>query len=211
MKKLAFIFIMYFFCSSCITKDRNFIYQSDREWIFDACFYNEIKELTNIIEVKMKTELSNDTLAFVNYEYNGIKQGSSFVENQERVSFVSPKLDVFAFTPILPYPAVSFPPSKKSKSTITSENIGEYANKEELDGLTFLQKMQQQNETENFEYNGTQLLCYKIEGWNTSHVEEFGQYKVTYFFNERFGFVRFLYEKPDGSIVDMRLKQTNFD
>ena len=47
-------------------------------------------------------------------------------------------------------------------------------------------------------------------GWNTSHIEELGQYKVTYLFNERFGFVRFLYEKPDGSIVDMRLKQTNF-
>ena len=67
------------------------------------------------------------------------------------------------------------------------------------------------NETEEFDYNGNRLLCYKIEGWNVSHVEEFGQYKVTYFYNENYGFVRFLYEKPNGSIVDIKLKQTNFE
>lgn len=225
MKKITFIlkklhliiFLLCIFCIGCTNKNSNCIYQPGREWIFDAYFYNENKELTNNFEVKMKVVKFNSRFLFfwrkqkgLNYEYCGIKQETTIRENKNYISFFSPRLGNFDFTSILPSPTISLPPDNISKSTIKSNDKG-MSDDTNFANLIFTQEIKQNNETEYFEYNGKQLLCYKVEGLNTNYVELFGQHKVSYFFNDRFGFVRFLYEKPDGSIVEMRLKKTNFD
>ena len=212
-KLYVILFSLCIFCNGCTTKDTDFIYQSGREWIFDAYFYNEAEELTDTIEVKMETKRLNWTSLIsgqkgLSFEYDGIKEKTGFTEDKEHIFLHPPRGGDFAFTTIVPMPEVKLPPTLISEST-TELKIVKSAFKQ-LNGQTVSQKRQQMNETEEFDYNGNQLLCYKIEGWNTSHIEEFGQYKVTYLFNERFGFVRLLYEKPDGSIVDIRLRQTNF-
>lgn len=217
LKKIyIIIFLLSIFCIGCTDKNSNSIYKTGREWVFDTYFYNETKELTDSFEVKMEVVRFNSRFPFfwrnqkgLNYEYCNTKQETTIQENENYIGFFSPRLAQFDFTSIPPSPSIVLPPDMISKSTIESDKgkseDSNYAN------LIFTQEIMQNNETEKFNYNGKELLCYKVEGLNTNYVEAFGQYKVIYFFNEHLGFVRFLYEKPDGSIVDMRLKKTNFD
>jgi hypothetical protein len=221
MGRLAFIFQKLnliilsccVFCYCCAKKDSRLVYQSGRVWLFNAYFYNESKVLTDTIEVKMGVGSYYWLSLFsgqkrLSFEYAGIKENTGFIEDKEYVFLHPPREKVFAFTEILPMPEVLIPPSIISESKIELKTVKRF---NQLNHQTISQKRKQMNETEEFDYNGNRLLCYKIEGWNVSHVEEFGQYKVTYFYNENYGFVRFLYEKPNGSIVDIKLKQTNFE
>lgn len=214
MKKLYFILLLFgSFCCSCTIKNSDFIYQAGREWIFSVYFYNADQELIDTIEVKMESKRFNRLSFFsgqkgLNYEYAGIKEKAGFIEDERHVFLHPPRMGLFDFAEIPPMPQVNLPPHLITEAAIELKIVAGF---KELDGLTISQKRQQKNETEDFNYKGSQLFCYRIEGMNTSHLEELGQYKVTYLFNEQFGFVRFLYEKPGGSIVDMQLKETNFD
>lgn len=45
-----------------------------------------------------------------------------------------------------------------------------------------------------------------INGENTNYLDELGKYKATYWFDQNYGFIRMKYEKPNGEIVDIKLK-----
>lgn len=225
MKKLLFnfsklsiiIFSFIIFCNGCTTTDKNSIYQQEREWIFNVYFYNKVKKLMDTTEVKMSTKRFN-WFSFPSrqrdlvFEYAGTKvRKSGLIEDEKRISLPFSDRGIFTFTKIIPGPSIDLPPYLITETSMESKIVKSVPSNKELDGQIISQKSRQMNETEEFEYNKEQLLCYKIEGWNTSHIEEFGQYKVTYWFNEKYGFTRLLYEKPDSSIVDIQLVRTNFD
>ena len=208
MKRMSFIFkrlyiiifLVIIFCGGCNREEDNFIYKSGRKWIFNAYFYDKDKNLTDTIEMKMQSKRFNSLSIIsgqkgLNFEYSEIKEKTGLTEDEKGISLHSPRQGVFVFTIIVPMPSVTLPPCNISESTIELNTLK--TGIKELDKQIIYQATQQKNETEEFYYKGNQLLCYKIEGWNTSHIEEIGQYKVTYFFNEHFGFVRFLYEKPE--------------
>jgi hypothetical protein len=194
-------------------KHKDFVYQPYREWIFTAYFHDENKVITDSTTVKMETKgyalfslLSGQKMLF--FYYDSMKEKTGYIANEDGISLHSPRMGRFAFTEILPTPHIGFPLGSKVESEIKLEVVK--CDFKELNNQTVIQTMTQKPDTEELEYAGEKIQCYKSEGHNTSHVETLGQYKVTYWFHEKFGFVRILYEKPDSSQIDIKLQKTNF-
>jgi hypothetical protein len=206
----GFFMLVLWGCSS-----KSGIYQTGREWNFCAYFYDANHVLTDSFPVKMKTTAFNWVCMFMpeqkglHYYYEGSEEPTGYIEDETRIFLHPPRGGKFAFTEIVPMPEISFPLTSSVQSDVKLEVI-RYANMEELSGQTILQKQERTPNTEEYEYQGKNITCYKVEGWNTSHVETLGQYRVTYWFCPQLGFVRFLYTKPDHSVVDIRLGSTNF-
>ena len=54
------------------------------------------------------------------------------------------------------------------------------------------------------------MLCYKSVGKNLNYVEELGQFSVSYFFNEKYGFVKWIYLTPWKETVTISLSKVDF-
>jgi hypothetical protein len=197
--------------SGCRNKDG--IYQTGREWIFDAYFYDNNKTLVDSVPIKMETRLFNSVSFFswqkgLNYYYEGMEEHTGFIEDKEHIFLHSPRMGRFAFTAILPHPSMALPPELMTESHIKL-TVVKMKGFEELNNQVISQTLKR-TETEELEYARRKIFCYKSVGYNTSHIDILGQYKLTYWFHDTLGFVRILYEKPDSTQVDVKLRQTSF-
>lgn len=65
-------------------------------------------------------------------------------------------------------------------------------------------------DTTTIKYQNEALFCYVLKGENLNYIEELGEFKCTYFYNEKYGFVKWIYHPPWGDEVLISLRSTNF-
>ncbi|HXS35564.1 MAG TPA: hypothetical protein VN721_02600 [Flavipsychrobacter sp.] len=167
------------------------------------------------MDVKSESQDSSNSgqrnLTFA-YTYNNCSDQAlytttSISEDNDEVSIPSPELGNLAFTIVLPSPSVSFP-----LITGVSSDIKTNVYKSEF--APALGKMLMQNRVlagdKQFTLNGKKLDCFVIKGSNTNYLKELGKYQCEFLFNNSYGFVSFVYKKPNGETVNIALKKTNF-
>lgn len=216
-----FCFIIITTIYSCTNKsetDDNKIYKDDREWIFDVAFKDAGGIVTDTCSLKLQVgEVSLASLLAeqkgVTFEYHNCagsesyKETTGVLENEEQVFLHSPRDGAFAFTEVVPFPTIAYPLESKTSSEIEL-HVAKVPFKPAENKI--IKQILERTTTDTITYKGTKLTCYLIEGKNTNYIEEIGQYSGIYWFNEKYGFVRLLYKKPDGSTVDLVLAETNF-
>ncbi|MFT4061152.1 MAG: hypothetical protein QM642_02220 [Edaphocola sp.] len=143
------------------------------------------------------------------YSIKGIsyREPTGAIDDTEGISVHTPRLDTFAFTEVLPMPHVAKPFGRKFESTVETR-IAKSTFKT-LNGRTIRQQVV-------FEGRDSLLFldkwtpCYKVKMENVDLHEQVGHYVAYYWFNEEYGFVRFLYLLPEGKSVDIKLTEVPY-
>jgi hypothetical protein len=129
-------------------------------------------------------------------------------ETDKNVFLHSPRLGMFAFTEVLPFPSISLPAelvtSAESELHVAKSSFKPAENKT-------IKQLLERTGTDTLSVGKNKYPCYLLEGKNTNYIAELGQYHCKYWFNEQLGFIRLYYTKPDGSAVDIYLESTNFE
>jgi hypothetical protein len=125
-----------------------------------------------------------------------IEEYTSINESDRSVGFHSPRTGPFYFAAILPFPAISLPPNVGNSSS--GELVVGKATFEKLNGKRVRQSTAV-TERKPYIFRGQKTEVFVTEGKNDSFIKELGQYHCTYWYAERWGFVRLDYRKPDGS------------
>lgn len=203
----------------CSSQEKNPIYYEGREFIFQVTIS---KDSTILKTHKIKLKVTNGLYAKIIFEgkQTGVQwvyetgvdsttgktmtETTGVIDDSTDVSLHPPRFGYMAFTEIPPFPDISLPPDTGSTSTITLYGIRGHG---DLDGKKIKKTFKVVGETSLTLFKKTYKNVWVIKGENTNYLKELGQYKVTYWFDEKFGFIRMKYEKPNGEIVDMKLEK----
>jgi len=77
-------------------------------------------------------------------------------------------------------------------------------------GKKIKQQLKQNNEKDTLVFKDQGIECVKLTGQNINYTEEIGTYKAEYWFSELYGFMKMRYLKPDNSVLEIVLIETNF-
>jgi hypothetical protein len=105
-------------------------------------------------------------------------------------------------------PSINYPLNSKLEKEIELNTLKSEYNP--AAGKIIKQQLKQNNERDTLTFNNQSIECLKIIGQNMNYNKEIGTYKAEYWFNEVYGFVKMHYIKPDNSILDIVLMETNF-
>lgn len=132
-----------------------------------------------------------------------IQETTGIIEDETGISIHQPRLGDLYFTAILPMPSVNFPLENKTESEIETKILK--SSFREINGKTIKQAKRSLG-IDTLLYKGKLINCYVFEAENLNYITEIGKYSVRYWFNEKYGFVKYLYTKPDGTHIDIKLE-----
>lgn len=213
------IILILIFTSGCSNAQKNpdKIYKENREWKFIAKFLNSNGVVTDSCFIKMKVSkphlvsfLANQTAILYTYEINfkEYEEKTGVEEDEYGVFIHPPRLGEFSFLQVPPMPSINYP-----LNSILEKEIELNTLKSEFkpaSGKKIKQQLKQDNERDTLIFKDQSIECIKITGQNINYIEEIGTYKAEYWFNEMYGFVKMRYIKPDNSILNIVLIETNF-
>lgn len=205
------------------------IYKPDRIWNYSVSITDHLGNISDTFTL-VKT---SKTSAFferiirpiaVEYEYKSadsllIKERTGVVDNEKSISLHPPREHVLEFTEVAPFPGAT----KKMKSNTFISYSSEsdlhiqkatYFDKGRNETVDLAGKVIKQHlwvaDTTTIKYQNETLFCYVLNGKNLNYIEELGEFKCTYFYNEKYGFVKWIYYPPWGDEVVIFLRDTNF-
>jgi len=213
---LIFLMPLFMSFSSCNsqTDNRYDIYNKGKKWEYNCKFYSSNQQVTDSFIMTM--EVKSNFAAFISqqipivYEYpdeNGemIKDGTGVVVDESYISIHQPRIGKLTFASILPMPSIHLPlESENVVESYTETKITKSPFKE-LEGKTVKYKITSIG-TDSLSFKDDMIKCYIYEAKQLNMIEEVGEYSMHYWFNEDYGFVRYLFFKPDESWVDIKLR-----
>jgi len=202
----------------CSAQEKNPIYYKGREFTYQV----EITQNSTILKSeRIKLKVTDDLRAKIftggqtgiKYFYEDridsisrkpLVESTGVIDNEKRVFLHPPRFSYMAFAEIPPMPDISRNPEIGVSQETILDGIKGHGN---LDGKE-IKQIDKIVRRENIELFGKIYKnAWVIKGRNTNYLEELGEYKVTYWFDEKFGFIRMKYEKPNGEIVDLKLNE----
>ncbi|MCH3923389.1 MAG: hypothetical protein LKE30_00510 [Bacteroidales bacterium] len=134
---------------------------------------------------------------------NYYEETTGYIDDGKTISLHPPRLSYMSFTEIVPFPTFTLPigVETSTKGTLTVKE----STFKQLNGKEVEYEYNQEG-VDTLLINNQKIVCYLVKGKNTNQIKEFGQYSCTYYFNERYGFVKWVYIKPNGEKVEMILK-----
>jgi hypothetical protein len=225
MKKVVnyfqiFFIVSLFLVSACQSPSDNKILKAGREWTYSAVDYDKLGNVNDSLTLILKVgnswwqeNLFNQTRIIWDYKRNGKVIESEITaadEENNQISIHPPRKLFLSFTEILPFPASGNP------GYLTYESRGELhviKYKDYKDGILegkIITRYLHAVDTTIYNFANKNYRCWILEGENTNYIEELGQFKCKYLFNEELGFVNLTYYKPDSSFVVIELKSINF-
>lgn len=210
LKRSLTLSLPLFFFISCSGQITESIFTKGKKWEYKCNIYSIEEKVIDSFTIDMKVQsnitaiLSQQIPIIYEYPHNGkiIKETTGIIEDKSGISIHQPRLGSLNFTAILPMPSVNFPLGSNSESESETKIIK--SSFEEINGKTIKQAKRSAG-TDTLLYKGEVVNCYVYEAENLSEIEEAGKYYLKYWFNEHYGFVRYLYTKPDGSSIDIKL------
>ncbi|MGB4145028.1 MAG: hypothetical protein WBI87_05395 [Bacteroidales bacterium] len=205
--------------SACKRPSDNKILKVGREWTYSAVDYDKLGNVNDSLTLILKVDSSgkknffNQTRIIWDYKRNGkvIESEISLANDENNYINIHPPRKLFlSFTEILPFPASGNPGYLNYESTIEM-HVLKYKDYKDgiLEGKTITQYLHAVDTTI-YNFADKNYRCWILEGENTNYIEELGQFKCKYLFNEELGFVNMTYYKPDSSFVVIELKSINF-
>jgi len=205
------------------------IYKYGRIWNYDVSITDSLGNVVDTFSLVMTARKSSAMEKMIRpitvcYEY---KMGDSLIEkectgvvdNERSISLHPPREYVLEFTEVLPFPGAS--KAMKSNTFISYNSESDlhiqkatYFDKGKNETVNLAGKMIKQHlwveDTTTIKYQNEALFCYVLKGENLNYIEELGEFKCTYFYNEKYGFVKWIYHPPWGDEVVISLRSTNF-
>jgi len=186
------------------------IYSKGKNWKYKCEFYGVDGKINDSFDVNMRVK--SNIIAWITqqipivyeYPYNSenLIESTGVIENNEGISIHQPRLGKFNFTSILPMPSVAYPLEHKSESQIETT-----VTKSSFPGLNgkIVKQIRRNTGTGAIFYKEDSLKCFVYESENINLINEFGKYHVVYWFNKEYGFVKYLYTKPNGEVISLTL------
>lgn len=213
---LIFLLITVSSCSNAQNKSSN-IYSENREWTFNAKFTDNKGIPLDSCFIKMKVSkphlvsfIAKQIPIIYTYEINAKKyeEKTGVEENESGVFIHPPRLGIFSFLQVPPMPSITYP-----LNSIVEKEIELNTLKSEFkpaSGKKIKQQLKQNNEIVTWLFKNQEIECVKVVGQNINYTEEIGTFKAEYWFNEVYGFVKMRYVKPDNTVLEITLTETNF-
>lgn len=225
MKKVVnyfqiFFIVSLFLFSACQSPSDNKILKAGREWTYSAVDYDKLGNVNDSLTLILKVgnswwqeNLFNQTRIIWDYKRNGKVIESEITaayEENNHISIHPPRKLFLSFTEILPFPA-SGNPGYLIYERREETDVLKYKDYKDgiLEGKIITQYLHAVDTTI-YNFANKNYRCWILEGENTNYIEELGQFKCKYLFNEELGFVNLTYYKPDSSFVVIELKSINF-
>lgn len=205
------------------------IYKAGRIWNYDVSVTDSLGNITDTFSLIMTARESSSAEKIIRpitvcYEYkNGDsliqKECTGVVDNETSISLHPPREYILEFTEVLPFPAASKQMKKDSWVSYRVEDElhiqkASYFDKGrnetvDLAGKTIKQDLWS-SDTITLTYNGESVFCHKIEGKNLTQTKELGEFRCIYFYNEKYGFIKWIYYPPWGDEVVISLRSVVF-
>ena len=209
MKKTIIITLISIVISAC-SSSRYSVYKPENKYSYQVIQINEKGDTINNCSLQMST-LKNSFFGEAALRYDYEKCGNnpayyeitSYIDNENYLELHPPRMGLLSFTAVLPYPNYHYP--EGCVVSINGETYFEKTTFAPAKGKTISYKSEQEGE-EIILCKGKEIECYLVNGENTSHIEELGQYKVKYYFNPDLGFVKWEYTLPNKEQVILELK-----
>ena len=183
---------------------------------YDGKYYvNEINaaktdSINHIIELRVQsvpffnqTEIKYVYTDQINSSGDTLIETTGVIDSCDKEIFLHPPRKAYMrFSEIPPFPQISLPPALRTKKETELSIVTGYG---ELNGKVIKQVLIV-TAKEDININKKKYSdCWVLEGENINYIDKLGNYKVRYWFNTKFGFVKMLYTKPDGSTVSLEL------
>ncbi len=220
-----FIGLLYFSLNSCGTAEKASVYKPGRVWNFDVTVQDSSGIIVDSFQLTMKTRNSNvaeKAIRQITVEYEYLKNGKSFdtettgiEDNSERITIHPPRDSYFDVSEIVNFPFITKPIGMGFKSStgiviqkasFVNRRTNEKIN---LAGKTIKQEIALVDST-TIVFKNKEIKCYVVEGKNLNFINELGQFTGKFYFNEKYGFVKFIYNTPWKSTIEANLKSVNF-
>lgn len=221
----ATIGLLYFCLQSCGTAEKASVYKPGRVWEFDVTVQDSSGIIVDSFQLNMKTRNSNvaeKAIRQITVEYEYLKNGKTFdtettgiEDNTQRVNIHPPRDSYFDVSEVVHFPFITKPIGlgfKASteiviqKASYTNRNTNE---KIDLAGKKIKQEIALIDST-TFSFKKKELKCYVVQGKNLNYLKEFGQFTGKFYFNEKYGFVKFIYTTPWNSTITANLKSVKY-
>jgi len=207
------------------------LYKVGRNWIYDVVIQDSTNQIIDTFTLSMNAVKPDGFIdrfngpIRMNYTYN---RGATVFENGyfavrdngEHITLGSPKIHPFNFTQLLPSPSTYIKINKNDWKQVSSEGYyvpatqdSYFDGRQQRDVNLAGKKIEYRtfiSDTTKFLYQNKELFCYIFEAKNTNHHEDLGQFRGLYFFNEKYGIVKWIYDTPWNETTTITLKSTNF-
>ncbi len=225
--KLLFATIgLLFFClQSCGTAKKASIYKPGRVWEFDVTVQDSSGIVVDSFQLNMKTRNSNvaeKAIRQITVEYEYLKNGKTFdtettgiEDNTERIHIHPPRDSYFDVSEVVHFPFITKPIGLgfKSSTEIVIQKAS-YTNRKTNEKIDLAGKRIKQEialiDSTAISFKKKELKCYVVEGKNLNHLKELGQFTGKFYFNEKYGFVKFIYTTPWKSTITANLKSVKY-
>jgi hypothetical protein len=210
---------------SCGTANEASVYKPGRVWEFDVTIQDSSGIAVDSFQLNMKTrnsDIAEKAIRQITVEYEYLKNGKTFEtettgieDNTERIHIHPPRDSYFDISEVVHFPFITKPIGSGFKASteivIQKASFMNRRTNEKIDlaGKKIKQEIALTDSTA-FSFKKKELKCYVVEGKNLNYLNELGQFTGKFYFNENYGFVKFIYTTPWKSKIEASLKSVNF-
>lgn len=221
----ATIGLLSFCLQSCGTAEKASVYKPGRVWEFDVTVQDSSGIIVDSFQLNMKTRNSNvaeKAIRQVTVEYEYLKNGKTFdtettgiEDNTQRVHIHPPRDSYFDVSEVVHFPFITKPIGLgfKSSTEIVIQKAS-YINRNTNEKIDLAGKKIKQEialiDSTTFSFKKKELKCYVVQGKNLNYLKELGQFTGKFYFNKKYGFVKFIYTTPWKSTIVANLKSVKF-
>ena len=221
----SILLLLGFGLQSCKMGSNASVYKPARVWSFDVTVQDSTGNIVDSFQLNMKTRNSNvaeKAIRQITVEYEYLKNGKSFdteitgiEDNTERIHIHPPRDSYFDVSEVVHFPFITKPIGSGFKTSteiviqkafiinrMTNEKIN-------LAGKRIKQEIALTDST-TFLFNKKELKCYVVAGKNLNNLKELGQFTCEFYYNKKYGFLKFIYTTPWKSTIEANLKSVNF-
>ncbi len=221
----ATIGLLYFCLQSCGTAEKASVYKPGRVWKFDVTVQDSSGTVVDSFQLNMKTRNSNvaeKAIRQITVEYEYLKNGKAFdsentgiEDNTQRVNIHPPRDSYFDVSEVVHFPFITKPIGLgfKSSTEIVIQKAS-YTNRKTNEKIDLAGKRIKQEialiDSTAISFKKKELKCFVVQGKNLNYLKELGQFTGKFYFNEKYGFVKFIYTTPWKSTITANLKSVKF-
>jgi len=207
------------------------LYKLGRNWQYRATVHDSLGNSIDTFTLLMNSDKPKSIVdringsILINYTYKrGATQfeqeKSSATDNQEYISVNTPEYYTLDFTQILPSLSVSKKVNKHSWREESSDGFfipsssASYFDKIKKKNVSIagkkIERYSNIADTTTIDVLGKQLFCYVLEVKNKNLLDDIGQFRGRYLFNEQYGIVKWIFYTPWNETTTLDLKSVNF-
>lgn len=220
--------ILFLFSCSNSAKHAS-IYKLGRTWNYNVSISDSLGNMVDTFTLIMTSRASTSLEKMIRpitvcYDY---KIGDSLiqnectgvVDNETSISLHPPREYVLEFTEVTPFPSAHKKFKSDSWNWYKSESElhiqkASYFDKAKSQVVDLAGKVINQHlwadDTTTLSYQDSEVFCYVLKGKNLNYIQELGEFNCTYFYNEKYGFIKWVYYPSWGEKVEISLRSSNF-